>query len=87
VLSHVFGAVDKTSSLVFAAHGKIGNFIIFTVVIMCVLLLRPANNVVIIAVVRVPSKEIHYPKLKLKMSPNPEPNLNPNLIPNPDHKM
>ena len=28
MLSHVFGAVDKTSSLVFSAHGKIGNFII-----------------------------------------------------------
>ena len=27
VLSHVFGAVDKTSSS-FSAHGKIGNFII-----------------------------------------------------------
>ena len=29
VLSHVFGAVDKTSSS-FSAHVKIGNFIIFT---------------------------------------------------------
>ena len=30
VLSHVFGAVDKTSSS-FSAHGKIGNFIIIII--------------------------------------------------------
>ena len=32
VLSHVFGAVDKTSSS-FSAHGKIGNFIIIIIII------------------------------------------------------
>ena len=30
MLSHVFGAVDKTSSS-FSAHGKIGNFIIIII--------------------------------------------------------
>ena len=34
VLSHVFDAVDKTSSLVFSAHGKIGNFIIIIIIVM-----------------------------------------------------
>ena len=31
VLSHVFGAVDKTSSS-FSAHGKMGNFIIIIII-------------------------------------------------------
>ena len=33
VLSHVFGAVDKTSSS-FSAHSKMGNFIIIIIIIM-----------------------------------------------------
>jgi len=32
VLSHAFGAVDKTSSS-FSAHGKIGNFVIIIIII------------------------------------------------------
>ena len=34
LLSHVLGAVDKTSSS-FSAHGKIGNFIIIIIIINC----------------------------------------------------
>jgi len=36
VLSHVLGAVDKTSSS-FSAHGKIGNFIIIIIIIMIIM--------------------------------------------------
>jgi len=32
VLSHVLGAVDKTSSYSFSAHGKKGNFIIIIII-------------------------------------------------------
>ena len=54
MLSHVFGAVDKTSSS-FSAHGKIGNFIIIIIIIIIVTYLRTycrlvMGQVVIVAV-------------------------------------
>ena len=33
-----FGAVDKTSFLVFSAHGKIGNFIIIIIIIVIIII-------------------------------------------------
>ena len=37
VLSHVFGALDKTSSLVFQCTVKMGNFIIIIIIIIMLL--------------------------------------------------
>ena len=50
VLSHVFGAVDKTSSS-FSAHGKIGNFIIISSGSKCGSVLRSVTPVCLCACV------------------------------------